>query len=351
MKVIKDFSVKNKKVIVRCDFNVPLEQSGNILDDFRIQKSLPTLRYLIAEKARIIIITHLGEPEGNVVESLKLKVIKNALGNLLGIQVKKADDCIGIDVEKKVAELQDGEILLLENVRFHKEETENDSAFAKQLAGLGNLYVNDAFSDCHRAHASIMGIPSFLPSGAGLLLQTEVENLHKILQNPKHPLVVLVGGIKVGTKAKFIENISQSADTVIVSGLIKKELSSPSLRAAAWQSSNKIIGPAENLDALDIDEKTIEIFREKILQAKTIVWNGPFGKFEEDQYAHGTREIANAIIKSGAYSVVGGGETIEFLQKEGILDKFSHVSTGGGAMLEFLSGQELPGLKALDYET
>ena len=289
----------------------------------------------------------MGEPEGKVTPILTLDKVKERLEMLLGKEVLKTDDCIGPEVEKKVSELNSGEILLLENVRFHKEETENDSEFAKQLANLGDIYINDAFGDSHRAHASMVGIPQYLPHGAGLLLEKEIENLNKILQSPEKPLIALVGGAKVKTKGAFIEKISEAADMVLISGLIKKEFLTSSLRVER-SNLQKIIGPANDLNALDIDEETIKIFREKILQAKTIVWNGPFGKFEEEPYGKGTLQIANAIIESGAFSVVGGGETIEFLNKEGMLDEFNHVSTGGGAMLNYLAGEKLPGLEALE---
>ncbi len=344
MKSIKDFSVENKKVLVRCDFNVPIDKRGNILDDFRIKKTLPTIQYLVSQGAKIILMSHLGEPEGQIIPTLTLDKVKEKLEKLLGISILKTGNCVGPEVENQVAQLKSGEILLLENLRFHKEETDNDLGFAKKLARLGEIYINDAFSDSHRAHASIVGIPTFLPSGAGLLLENEIANLDKVLKNPTHPLVALIGGIKVGTKAKFIENISRLADTVIVGGLIKKELANKHYNIIY----NVIVGPNDNLEALDIDKKTIKLFQEKIKSAKTIVWNGPFGKFEEKKYAKGTLAIAKAIIKSKAFSVVGGGDTIEFLTKQRMLKKFSYVSTGGGAMLDYLSGEELPGLKALE---
>lgn len=332
------FDVANKRILLRCDFNVPLDGRGIILDDFRIVKSLPTIQYLIKNKAKIILISHLGEPDGQVIETLKLNNVKEKLEELLNVSIIKTQDCVGQEVQKAAQQLKPGNILLLENVRFHKEETDNNVDFARELSELGDIYINDAFSDCHRSHASIVSVPQFLPHGMGLLLQNEIENLTKILEHPKKPLVVLIGGVKVGTKAKFIENILRIADFVIVNGLIKKELG---------QSSPKILSPAGDLDAPDINEEARAIFKEKILQAKTIVWNGPFGKCEDEQYKNGTLQIAKAIIESGAFSVVGGGETVAFLQKEGMLEDFSHVSTGGGAMLDYLSGEILPGLKAL----
>jgi len=344
MKSIKDFNFTDKKVLVRCDFNVPIDEHGNILDDFRIQKTLPTIKYLIKNKAKIILISHLGEPNGKIIPILKLDKVKNRLEELLNAPVIMANDCIGEEVKKQILNLNQGDILLLENLRFHKEETDNNLDFAKKLSELAEIYINDAFSDCHRKDASIVGIPAYLPSGAGLLLNNEIENLNKILQNPAKPLVVIVGGIKVETKSKFIDKISEIADFILVSGLIKKEILEKNLK---FKHPEKIISPADNLEALDISDDTIKIFKEKILTAKTVVWNGSFGKFEDENYKKGTLAIANAIIENGAFSLVGGGQTVEFLNKEGIISKFSHVSTGGGAMLQYLSGDFLPGLKAL----
>jgi phosphoglycerate kinase len=345
IKSIKDFNVKNKKVLLRCDFNVPIDDSGVILDDFRIKKTLPTIQYLLNNNAKIILLSHLGEPHGKVLTALTLNNVKEKLQELLGLPVIKTDDCIGQEVENQVSNLQSGQIVLLENLRFHNEETDNNLDFAKKLAAFGDMYINDAFSDCHRLDASMVSIPTFLPSGAGLLLQEEITQLSKILKKPKKPMVVLVGGVKVKTKSQFIEKISETADVVLVSGLIKKQIMENNM---SFTHPKKILGPAEHLDAQDIDGKTLEIFTKKIMGAKTIVWNGPFGKFEDVHYKKGTLALAQAIIKSKAFSVVGGGETVEFLQKEGIIDQFSHVSTGGGAMLDYLSGEELPGIKALE---
>jgi len=343
-KTLKDFSVINKRVLVRCDFNVPVDEKGNILDDFRIQKTLPTIKYLLENKAKIILMSHLGEPGGKVVPELKLNKVAERLVEYLGFPIGKEDDCVGPEVESETNKLEDGRVLLLENLRFHKEETDNNPEFAKRLSFLGDVYVNDAFGVCHRNQASVTGVPEILPSCAGLLLEKEIESLEKVLKNPEKPMVAIVGGTKVETKSKFINNISKVADFVIISGLIAKEVSEKNIK---FDFPEKIVVPFGQLDALDIDEDSIKMFQEKISEAKTIVWNGPFGKFEDKEYAKGTLAIANAIINSGAYSVVGGGETVEFLTKQGMIDKFSHVSTGGGAMLSYLSGEELPGLKAL----
>ncbi len=345
MKNLKDFNVKDKKVLVRCDFNVPLDDNGGILDDFRILAALPTIKYLLDNKAKVILMSHLDPKETFFVEpKFSLQGVAQKLSKLLGMDVVKTDDCIGQDAEKKAGELRGGQVLLLENLRFHMGESKNSDEFAKNLAMLGEIYINEAFSVCHRAHASIVGVPKYLPHSTGLLLEKEILNLGKILKNPARPLVAIIGGVKVGTKAKFIDEISEIADMVLVSGLIKKEMEEEKL---TFKHPEKIIGPADDLGALDIGAKSIEMFTEKILKAKTVVWNGPFGRFEDEQHEKGTLAIANAIIESKAFSVVGGGQTVEFLKKEGMIGQFSHVSTGGGAMLEFLSGEKLPGLEAL----
>lgn len=342
MKSIKDFDVSRKRILVRCDFNVPLDEDGSISDDFRIKRTLPTIKYLINNKAKVILMCHLDNPDGSVTETTE--VIKNRLEDLLGIKIKKADDCVGQIVKNEVHNLNPGEILLLENLRFHKEEVENYVQFSAYLAELGEIYINDAFSVCHRSHASIVGVPKYLPHGAGFLLLEEISALSKILNNPERPFLALIGGKNVKTKVKFINNISKSADAVLTNGLIKKEILEEKLN---FENNNKIIGPSNGLDSLDLDKETTEFFTKEILNAKTVIWNGPFGKFEEKKYQKGTLAIAKAIIKSKAFSVVGGGETVEFLDKSGLTSKFSHVSTGGGAMLDYLSGDILPGIEAL----
>jgi phosphoglycerate kinase len=345
VKTLKDFSVTDKRVLVRCDFNVPLDKKGNILDDFRIRQTLPTIKYLVDNKAKIILMSHLGEPGGKVVPELKLDIVAEKLAEYLKFPIGKEDDCIGPDAETESNKLEPGRVLLLENLRFHKEETDNDQDFAKKLSYLGDIYVNDAFGVCHRDQASVTGVPGILPNCAGLLLEKEIESLDRVTINPEKPMVAIVGGIKVETKSKFIDKISKVADYVIISGLIAKEIADKNIK---FEFPEKIIVPTGQLDALDINDESIKIFQEKIMQAKTILWNGPFGKFEDKEYAKGTLAIVKAIIDSGAFSVVGGGETVEFLNKQSMIDKFSHVSTGGGAMLQYLSGDKLPGLEALE---
>lgn len=348
MKSLRDFNVKGKRILVRCDFNVAVDAQGTIDDDFRIAKSMPTIEYLVKSEAKVILMSHLDpENQGVVSPRYTFDNVAKDLSTRLSRIVKKANDCVGDEATSMAEGLQEGEVLLLENLRFHKEETENNLEFAQKLATLGDIYINDAFSVSHRAHASLVGIPKFLPNGAGLLLEKEIENLDKILKNPIRPLVAIIGGVKIDTRLKLIKKILKVADFVILSGLMKKGLIEKKPLYKLWLPQ-KIMGPATNLGALDIDQKTIDAFKKVILKAKTILWNGPFGKFEDEQYKNGTLQIAKAIVESGAFSVVGGGETIEFLDKEGILQDFSHVSTGGSAMMAYLAGEELPGLKALE---
>ena len=322
MKILRDFDVKNKRVLVRCDFNVPLDDKGNILDDFRIRRTLPTIDYLIKKGAKVILMSHLGSPDGKFVKELQLKPVSEKLAELLGKKIE-----------------------LLENLRFDPGEESNDENFAKELAKKGDIYINDAFGACHRAHASIVGIPKYLPSGAGFLLEKEVLCLTRLSTNPSKPLVAIIGGAKIETKMKLIDKISEFADLVLVGGLIKKEIKEKNIKL---KNPQKIVEPVDEAgEGKDIGSKTIKLFKEKILQAKTIFWNGPLGKIEEKEFTAGTEELAKAIIESGAYSVVGGGETVEFINQLGFGEKFSHVSTGGGAMLAFLSGEKLPGLSAL----
>lgn len=348
IKSIKDFDVSEKRVLVRCDFNVPIDEKGNISDDYRIKQAIPTIKLLIDKRAKVVLMSHL-DPDSTGVADKKYNLDKIAekISEYLNITIEKETDCIGPEVEGVVNSLKPGQVLLLENLRFYKEETDGDAEFAKKLSYLGDIYVNEAFSVCHRAHASITGVPEHLLHCAGLLLEKEITTLDKIMQNPEKPMVSIVGGTKVETKSKFINKISEVSDFVLISGLLKKEVLEKDFK---FNQPEKVIGPEDDLAALDINEKAINLFREKIMSAKTILWNGPFGKFEEAEYAKGTLAIANAIIESGAFSVVGGGETVEFLEKQGIIDKFSHVSTGGGAMLNYLSGDKLPGIEAIKQQ-
>ena len=345
MKTVKDFEFKGKRVLVRCDFNVPLSAKGEVLDDFRIRQTIPTIEYLIKQGAKVILMSHLGNPGGKTEESLKLDSIQEKLTQHLDCSVTKAPDCIGPEIEKWSKKMQPGEVLLLENLRFHQEEEANDEFFAKKLSRLADFYLNDAFGACHRSHASIVGVPKHLPAGAGLLLEKEVKVLGGLMANPEKPLVVLIGGKKVETKSKFIDKISTVADCVLLGGLISREIKEKNIKLAFPE---KIVSPIDEIDGgLDIGPETRKLFAEKIMPAKTIFFNGVFGLTEDQRYTYGTKEVLKAVIASKAFSVIGGGETVELITKINWADKFSHISTGGGAMLMFLSGDKLPGIEIL----
>ncbi len=363
MKTLKDFNFGNKRVLVRCDFNVPLSfgegwtkrssssslpsfpSETEVLDDFRIRQALRTINYLIEQTAKVILMSHLGRPEGRVVENLRLSPIQDKLTEYLELSVVKAEDCVGSEIEKRTFKMQKGEILLLENLRFHREEEENDENFAKELSKLGDIYINDAFGASHRAHASIVGIPKYLPAGAGFLLEEEIKILTNLIENPQKPLVAIVGGAKGEDKAGLFKKISEVADFILIGGLIKREIENKNIKLKYPQ---KVLGPIDEIEGKDVGQKTIDLFKEKINKAKTVFWNGPLGMIEKEEFSKGTKELAEAIVKSSAFSIIGGGETVEFINKLGLTEKIGHVSTGGGAMLEFLSGNKLPGLEALE---
>ena len=353
-KTIRDFQFADKKVLVRCDFNVPLSESGNIVDDFRIRESIPTIQYLREEGARVILMSHLGRPlEDEETEKRKekysLRPIAIRLEELLASKVTLLQDCVGDKVEDEIKKLEPGEIILLENLRFHEGEAVNDPEFAAGLATLGDIYINDAFAVDHRAHASLVGIPQLLPAGAGLLLEKEVLSLEKVIANPQRPLVAIVGGTKVATKADFLDEMSALADAVLIGNPVYNEILEKGLN---FRGAEKIVEPVDGVpdmeEALDIGPETISLFQKNIRDAKTIFWTGPLGKIEEEAYTAGSLAVAEAIIQSEAFSVAGGGDLSGFLHSHQLASKFSHVSTGGGALLAFLSGQDLPGLKALE---
>ncbi|MDO8470788.1 MAG: phosphoglycerate kinase [bacterium] len=348
MKSIRDAAVEGKRVLVRCDFNVPLDEQGNIEDDFRIRAVLPTLRFLLSNGAKLVLISHLDEPNGESLERMSLGGIGKRLEQLLGISVRQTASCIGKEVDATMSSLSKGEALLLENIRFCQEEEANDTEFAKDLSRLGDLYVNEAFSVCHRAHASVVGIPKFLPSYAGLLLEKEVAALSKIIKDPERPFTVLVGGSKVETKGAFIDAISEVADLVLLGNLL-----STAQGGKKFKHEEKIVRPVDGIPGngqeFDIGPETIALFAKHIKEAKTLLWSGPMGKVEEKEYEEGSFAVAQAILESGAYSVAGGGDTVAFLRGHNLAEKFSHVSTGGGAMLAFLANEKLPGLEALGY--
>lgn len=362
MKTLKDFKVESKRVLVRCDFNVPLSEKGEILDDFRIRQTIPTIEYLGENGAKIILISHLGRPLEEIqnqpfgesplaaakskIQKFSLRPITQRLEKLLGKTVRFLNDCIGENVGKEIGKMKAGEVILLENLRFYKEEEENNEDFAKQLAKFGDIFIQEAFGALHRAHASIVGISKFLPSGAGFLLEREIKVLTSLTENPQKPLILIIGGKKVEDKAKMIDKISEFGEWILIGGLIQQEIHQKNIPLRYPQ---KIIEPVDSVEEQDIGPKTINLFKEKILRAKTVFWNGPLGRIEKNEFSGGSREIAEAIIKSGAFSVVGGGETLEFINKLNLAGKFSHVSTGGGALIEFLAGENLPGIEALKY--
>lgn len=387
MKTIQECDVYGKRVLVRCDLDVPLNEKGEIEDDFRIVQMLPTIRYLQEKKAKIILLGHIGRPDGEIVDHLKMRPIAKKLGELLEVSLQRATDCIGSQVQKQASDLKEGEVLLLENLRFHREEKLGDLKFTQELVELGDFYVNEAFADSHRVHASIVGIPRFLPSAAGISLAKEVKVLSTVLHEPWRPLVAIIGGVKIKTKIPLIRSFLTKADHVLVGGKIAdtilrvkgicvggelpeedmvKEieqlpLTSPKLHLpldviASPDKTGRIYvretAPAKVRNdelLLDIGPETIQLFSRIIKDARMIVWSGPLGLFEEPAFAEGTEKIAEQIARNHkAFKIAGGGDTLFALAQLKLRDVFDHVSTGGGAMLSFLSGEELPGLKALE---
>lgn len=390
MKTLKDFNFKNKRVLVRCDFNVPLDEKRAILDDFRIIESIPTIEYLRKKGAKIILMSHLGRPKGKVVESLRLTPVQKRLMEYLNLSVIKVPDCIGKETKEKIEAMSSGEILLLENLRFHKEEEEGEENFAKELSKLGDIYINDAFGACHRNHASIVGIPKYLPSGAGLLLEKEIKILSRVIDRPLRPLIAIIGGVKIATKIKVIEKFLKMADHLLLGGEIANAvLETKGIIVGKPLPEPEVIKKIEKIDltdpklhlpidgiisladiktglkegyfrkgalgqirkeekAYDIGPETIKIFSEIIKNAKMIIFSGPLGMYENEKFEKGTREIANIITRNySAFKITGGGDTISALNKFDLIDKFDHVSTGGGAMLEFLAEEKLPGIEVL----
>jgi len=384
MQFIGETDVKNKKVLLRADFNVDLDENGKILSDFRIRAVLPTIDYLFQNGAsRIIIISHLGKPKAGD-EKLTLKPVGEKLQQLLGKPVVFLDDCRGEKIKKAIGEAANSSTILLENLRFYPEEENNDNNFAKELASLADIYVNDAFGVCHRLNASVAAVTKFLPSFAGLLLKKEIENLNKVMAGFERPLVLILGGAKISTKLPLIKKFLGMADYVILGGALASTVlkawdfevgeslvETRMLKEAGSLGSNRaellmpgdflvadsfegkvfkkrIMGEVkENEIILDIGDDSIRTFNQIIKEAKTIVWNGAMGYFENPLFKNGTEEIAKSISQASAFSVVGGGETLIVLEKMNLMEKISFVSTGGGAMLQFLSGEEMPGLLAL----
>lgn len=388
-KTIEDVNVRGKRVLVRVDFNVPRnKETGEITDDARMRAALPTLQYLIDNGAKVIVMSHLGRPKGKVVEELRLTEVGKHLAELLGKPVKKLDDCIGPDVEAAVADMKDGDVVLLENVRFYPQEEKNDVHFAKELAKIGDIYVNDAFGTAHRAHGSTAGVGVFLPSVTGYLMKKELTALGNALMRPVKPFVAIIGGAKISDKIGVVSYLIGKADTIIIGGgmantflaaqgydmkasLVEPEsieVAKETLEQAKNAGTDLLLpvdvtiaaafdapetAKAADIDAiddgwmaLDIGPKTIDNYVAKIKDAKTIIWNGPMGVFEQDAFAVGTNALARAVAESEAYSVVGGGDSVAAVKKSGMADKINHISTGGGASLEFLEGKELPGVAA-----
>ena len=393
---VDDLELKGKRVLMRVDFNVPLDENQQITDDTRIRASLPTIRKIVSEGGRAVLMSHLGRPKGQVKPEMSLKPAAKRLGELLGQEVKIAPDCIGPETERIVSELNDGDCILLENVRFHSEETDNDREFAKKLSILGDVYVNDAFGSAHRAHASTAGVSEFIEQKAsGYLMEKELKFLGGVIENPKRPFVAVMGGAKISGKIDLIKNFLDKVDAIIIGGGMamtffkaqgkeigksiceddKLDLAREILDAAKAKNTDFLLpvdavvadkfdndAERQEVDAdgipsdwmmLDIGANSIKIFTEEINKSEMILWNGPMGVFEMDNFESGTKAVAEAIAvatEKGTVSVVGGGDSVAALKKLGLTDKMTHVSTGGGASLEMLEGKILPGIKALEIE-
>lgn len=389
-KTVRDLDVAGKKVLVRVDFNVPLNDKGEITDDTRITASLPTIQYLLEQKAAVILMAHLGRPKGQVKPELSLAPVAKHLGKLLGKKILFAPDCVGEAAQAAASKLKPGHILLLENLRFHKEEEKNDMEFAEKLASLADLYVNDGFGVSHRAHASVEGVTHFLPAAAGFLLEKEIQYVGQAVTNPLHPFVAIIGGAKVSDKIGVISNLLDKVDTLLIGGgmantflaaqgykmgksLVEEDkldlakellakakknkvnmlLPTDLVMAAAFApDAEHVTEKVENLNqaymALDIGAETSKAYAEALADAKMIVWNGPMGVFEMDAFCKGTEAVAKAVAKSRATSIVGGGDSVAAIEKLGLAKRITHISTGGGASLEYLEGKVLPGVAALD---
>lgn len=343
IKKLQNGEFENKKVLLRADFNVAIE-NGKIKEKYKLEACKKSVDFLAAiNGSKIALMSHLGRPEGQVNPEFSLKQLQGELESVLGFKIVFANDCIGEQVSQGLENLQKGEILLLENVRFHGEEEKNDPAFAQKLAEHFDVFVNDAFSVCHRDQASVTGVTKFLPSYAGLWLQEEIKNLNSVMHEPQQPATAIIGGAKIETKLPLIQKFENSYAHILVGGKIANEALDQNM-----SFSSKVILPLDFAqDRLDIGVNTIKRFAEIIANSKVIVWNGPMGKFEQAPFDQGTREVLNAIIESDAYTLIGGGESVEVLEENNLMDKISFVSTGGGAMLEYLSGNSMPGIEAL----
>ena len=390
-KTIRDVDVTNKKVLVRCDFNVPLDkETGKITNDLRIVAALPTIKYLLENNAKVILCSHLGKPKGEIKPELSLKSVANRLSEYLGFEVKFSKDIVGENAKELSKELKPGKAILLENVRFDPREEKNDKEFSKELASLAEIYVNDAFGTAHRAHSSTVGVAEFLPAVCGFLIEKEVEMLGDNLNNPERPFVAILGGAKVSDKIKVIENLLEKVDLIIIGGgmtytflkamgyeignsiceldridiakeTIEKaekkgvELLFPKDTVCGKEFSNEaetIVVDSKEIpkgwQGLDIGPKAIEEFTQVLKNAKTVIWNGPLGVFEFEKFAKGTNAIAKVLSEINAITIVGGGDSVAAVEKGGFSDKITHISTGGGATLEYLEGKELPGIECLE---
>ena len=388
-KTVKDIDLKGKKVLVRCDFNVPMDEQKNITDNTRIVAALPTIKYLLENNCAIILCSHLGRPKGEFKSEFSLKPVAKELSKLLDKEIIMAKDVIGEDATSKAKNLKQGEIMLLENVRFHREETDNDAEFSKKLASMAEVYVNDAFGAAHRAHASTAGVAEYLPAVSGFLIEKELKFLGNAISNPERPFVAILGGAKVSDKIGVIDSLLEKVDTLMIGGgmaytffkaqgygvgdsiceLDKLDLATELMNKAKEKgvklmlpvdtrigkefkpdTESKIVPWTEIPDGwegFDIGTKTIEMFSEELKNAKTVVWNGPVGLFEFDQFAIGTSSIAKVLSEIDATTIIGGGDSAAAVKKAGLEDKMTHISTGRGASLEFLEGKKLPGIECL----
>ncbi|OQB15883.1 MAG: Phosphoglycerate kinase [Firmicutes bacterium ADurb.Bin193] len=389
-KSVKEIDVRGKKVLVRCDFNVPLDENKNITDENRIIGALPTIKYLIQNNAKVILCSHMGRPKGEFNLKYSLAPVAKRLSERLGLEVKMASDVIGESAKSLVSSMNDGDVVLLENVRFHKEEEKNDPEFSKQLAAFADIFVNDAFGTAHRAHASTAGVADYLPSVCGFLIQKEIEVMGNALANPERPFVAILGGAKVSDKIGVINNLLDKVDALIIGGGMaytffkakgynigtsifeedKIELAKELIKKAADKgiklhlpvdtvvalefkadSESKTVASDSMPDGwmgLDIGEKTVSEFSKVISGAKTVIWNGPMGVFEFEKFANGTKKIAEAVSNVDGTTIIGGGDSAAAVEQLGFADKMTHISTGGGASLEYLEGIELPGIACLD---
>ncbi len=388
-KTVRDIDVAGKRVLVRVDFNVPLDKSGLVSDDTRIVEALPTINYLVEQGAKVILVSHLGRPKGQINEKYRMDPVAQKLSELLGREVVKVNECVGDEPREAIGRMRGGDVVLLENVRFHPEEEKNDEKFSRQLADLADIFVNDAFGTAHRAHASTAGVSEFLPAVAGFLMEKELDILGRLLIHPERPFVAIIGGAKVSDKIAVVSNLLDKVDTMVIGG----GMSNTFLKAQGYdvgkslletdkidlakglvaEAKNKgvklllpvdvVVAPGAAPDAeqktvpagqipadwmaLDIGQETVALFVEAMKSASTIVWNGPMGVFEMAPFAKGTEAIALAMAESKATTIIGGGDSASAVKKAGVADKITHISTGGGASLEFLEGKVLPGVAAL----